>query len=509
MSPTRRCLLAALATAGVLAPSAQAATWSEIPSNTTEDITAVEYQGPSRFWFATGAGHVFRRVGDGFVQTGSAPGVVFNDIEFQDGGPVGFAVGTNGGVLRSADSGASWTPVTGITGGRRLDVNDCADPNEAIGDVDSVRFAGNAHAWLAAGGTQIYRTVAGVAAADVGAAGTDWQAINQSGSPCMIDRDIDDVFAVPGSAAMYFAAKALGAMLFSRDALRTPAMLRPAAAGAGAGGTRRLTGDPANTNRQWAISSAGAGAGYVARTTDGWATSGGWTIVNPDRGSITTPAAVDFKGGTVAAVGSAGMIAESVDGASFSLDPVATAATQDWRSVSLASASAGAAGGPGGMLAATANANAVPAATSGSALPGTPAGSASRPAPLVVSPPRRRPLPVFGFPSRRRPPVVGGAARKHGDFIVLGVVGALRPPARLPAAVVCRGRVVLTVRRAHGQRRDLTEAAVGLPRSCAFAKRLRVRRARVAGRRSLRLRVAFKGNALVGASSVTYVVPIR
>src|SRR3954469_22705572 len=102
MSRTRRFLpLAALALLG-LAPSADAATWTEIPSNTTEDITAIEYQGADRFWYTTGAGKIFRRVGGVFQQEASAPTTVFKDIEFQAGGLVGFAVGTNGVVMRSA-----------------------------------------------------------------------------------------------------------------------------------------------------------------------------------------------------------------------------------------------------------------------------------------------------------------------------------------------------------------------------------------------------------------------
>jgi hypothetical protein len=167
-------------------------------------------------------------------------------------------------------------------------------------------------------------------------------------------------------------------------------------------------------------------------------------------------------------------------------------------------------GGTGGRLAVTANANAVPGVpTVASGQPAPAPTVALRPPALVVSPERRPPLPPFGFPPRGSPPILGGAARRQGDFVVLGVIGVLRPPPRFPAAVVCRGRLVLTVSRGRGKRRALAEAAVGLPRTCTFLKRLRVRRSRVSGLRSLRLRVAFQGNAFIGASSVTYVVPIR
>ncbi len=503
----RRCVLIAVAAAAALAPGAQAATWSEIPSGTTEDITAIEYQGPDRFWFATGAGHVFKRVGDAFVQTGSAPGVVFKDVEFQDGGPVGFAVGTNGGVLRSSNGGDSWAPVDGIAGGQQLVADACAAADEAIGDVDSVRFAGSARAWLVAGGSQIYRTVDGATAADVGDSAAGWQLSNDNGTTCRIGADVDDLFPVPGTQSVYFAAKALGTIFFSLNALATNATVKVASAGGGVTGTRRLTGDPANPNRQWAVSSGGAGATFVARTTDGWSTAAGWTIANPGSGAITTPEGVDFNAGTVAAAGSAGMIAASTDGASFRLDPATgAAATRDWRSVSLASAAAGAVGGTGGTLAVSSNANAGPVVAA--AAPPPPAAAAALPS-VVVTPPQRRRLPAFGFVAKATPPVVGGFARKQGRFVIFDVLGSLRRPTGIKAAAACTGRIVFTISRPTGRRRDLTTADSRLSKTCGYAKRLRVRRTRIGSRRSLKLRVAFKGNAVIRASSATYTVPVR
>jgi hypothetical protein len=512
-------LIAAAATSAALAlaPAAQAATWSAIDSSTAEDITAIEYQGPARFWFGTGAGHIFRRVGNAFVQTGSAPGVVFKDIEFQDGGPVGFAVGTNGGVLRSADSGATWTPVGPIAGGQAAIVGACNLADDPIGDVDSIRFAGTARAWLAAGGSQIFRTVDTATATDVGATPDGWQVINDNGVTCKINQDVDDLFPVPGSSSVYFASKVLGTVFFSANALSTSATPKAAvAAGAAPGGTRRLTGDPANANRQWAVHSGGAGAAFLARTTDGWSTASGWTIANPGAGSLTTPAGVDFNGGTVAAAGSAGMIAESVDGANFYLDPAESGvATVDWRAVSLASPSAGAIGGAGGRLVVSSNANVVPlppvtapapsAASPASATAGT---TAPRP-PVAITTSAQPQLPRFGFQPRASPPVAGGAARRQGRFVVVDIAGSFRVPDGVRSASACKGTVVLTVSRPAGKRRDLTDADARLSKKCTYAKLLRVRRTRIGARRSLKLRVAFKGNAVVGASSVTYDLPVR
>jgi hypothetical protein len=130
-----------------------------------------------------------------------------------------------------------------------------------------------------------------------------------------------------------------------------------------------------------------------------------------------------------------------------------------------------------------------------------------RPPALVTQ--QGRLLPHFGFQPRSGPPVVGGRARRAGRVVLIAVAGAFRVPAGVRSASACKGRVVLTVSRPSGKRRDLTDATVPLSRSCTYAKLLRVRRVRIGALRSLRLRVAFRGNAVVGASSVTYKLPVR
>jgi hypothetical protein len=290
------------------------------------------------------------RLGGRFCSHGMASGAFspIKDIEFQDGGQVGFAVGTNGVVARSPDGGDSWAAVPGLVGGHPTSANDCSGAGQGTGDVDSVRFAGNARAWLVAGGSQVYRTVDGATAANVGSAALGWEPINDSGASCRITKDIDDLFPVPGSDSVYFISKSFGAVFFSSNALASAATEKPADAGNGFEGVRRVAGNPGNPNRQWAVTSGGEGASYYARTTDGWSTSNGWAIGNPDRGSLTRSEGVDFSGGTVTAVGSAGMIVESIDGSTFYFDPAAgTVATQDWRSVSLAGAADAAVGGTG------------------------------------------------------------------------------------------------------------------------------------------------------------------
>jgi hypothetical protein len=348
-------------TLGATALPASAGIWTEVASNTTEDITAIEYQGADRFWFVTANGKIFKRVGGVFQEKQSVPGVIFRDIEFQAGGAVGFAVGTSGAVWRSANSGDTWAAVALNPGGDALDER-CDLADEAVGDIDSVRFAGTARAWLVAGGSQIYRTVNGATATNVGSAAAGWQYINDNGDPCKVPRDIDDLFAVPGSDSVYFIAKSFGSVWLTTNALETGgASERAASGGNGFEQVRRLAGDPANPNRQWAVAPNGGGISYYSRTETGWGSEAPWTIANPDRRDLTAPHDVDFAGGTVLVAGTAGMILHSTDGANFYYDDADGAlATQDWLSVGLASATSGAVGGRAGKLAVTSAANVLP-----------------------------------------------------------------------------------------------------------------------------------------------------
>jgi hypothetical protein len=44
---------------GAMAGPASAGIWSEIPTGTTEEISAIEYQSDTRFWFTTKSGSIY------------------------------------------------------------------------------------------------------------------------------------------------------------------------------------------------------------------------------------------------------------------------------------------------------------------------------------------------------------------------------------------------------------------------------------------------------------------
>src|SRR6478609_4104185 len=83
---TRAVIWAAVLAGAVLAPSsAHAGIWTPIASGTTEQINAVDYQSPTRFWYATTNGTIGHRKPDGTFGTGAGPavGVIFKRHRLQ------------------------------------------------------------------------------------------------------------------------------------------------------------------------------------------------------------------------------------------------------------------------------------------------------------------------------------------------------------------------------------------------------------------------------------------
>ena len=566
----RRSLALAVAAFALSAPAAQSATWTEVPSGTTEDITAVEYRGAGGFWFATANGKIFKRSGDTFGLKTASAGTVFTDIEFNAAGTIGFAVGTNGKLMRSPDGGDTWVNVTLPPGGDSTSDNSCAGADEAAGDLDSVTFQSPTRAWITGGGTQIWRTVGTATEGDVGSATAGWEYANDAGEDCKITQDVDDVFPVADSDSLYFVAKSFGGIWFTSNNLTDPAARKSGAGGNGFEQTRRLAGDPANPNRQWSVAPNGGGGSYPQRTINGWSTAEGLDIATPDT-DFPKLYDVAYNGGTVLTVGDAGGIANSVDGANFYIEPAGGAlATQAWRSVSLASATDGAIGGTGGKLIVSATANQVrdivkPTGTIGGPETGaagapltftatiadeaggsginsaatawTTPGLANQAGPsatftfpepgfytitlafadnagntntatksvnVTEAGPPSLPRPVL--PGSTKPPLVGGAAKKKGKYVVFRVKGKLGLPAGVTAAQGCNGTMSISVYK--GKKR-LAAKRTTVKSSCRYKKTIKVKRKKVGKAKKLKLKVAFKGNSFLAPLSSTYKAKVK
>jgi photosystem II stability/assembly factor-like uncharacterized protein len=483
MSPVTRTVPVAVALALAAAPLAvlgagpavAVPTWTEIATGTTEDITAVEYQSADRLWFATNNGHLYKVVnGVAQLKYTASSATSFTDLEFQAGGGTGLAVGTNGVVVRSTNAGDTWSPITLPASGHTGDQG-CANPQQLASDLDSVTLDDTGRAWISGRGSQLWSS---------SSAGSGWVSANGNGTTCRVPRDVDDVLLAPGS--VYFVTKYFGEVYLSNDGLLTPASQRPAPAGNGFTATRRVAGDPANPQRQWAVSPEQlGGSSFVARTTDGWSTSAAWGLASP----TTLPPLydVDAAGGTVLAVGDSGAVVTSTDGATFTVATAGTAlASVPWRAVSLADGNNAAIGGVGGRLAVTADA----------------ISTAPPPAPTPPAPTAPAPAAKATPTLAAKAPVQGGAAKVAGRAVKVRVAGTLG----VPAGAACTGTVGLTLTRG---KKVVAWAAAPLASGCRYAARLSVKRAALKGARRLVLGVSFAGNEALGPVAATYRIKVK
>jgi hypothetical protein len=361
---------------GALAAPAAAGIWTEIPSGTTSEITAIEYQSDTRFWFATSNGEIWKRRADlsGFDKVYGPSFIPFNDIEFQTGGDVGFAVGNGGVVLRSATAGSSWVDVNPAI--NRIPASNEGDGsgnkctiNTPLADVHFVRFAGNGRVWVGSGPRQLSTSQTNNAAT-VGNVGT-WKDANRKVPPVPLDNcwipfddGFGDMFISANPDVFYIAGKAGNVVWYSTSNLTSTPQEKPSGSANGFILSGTMAGDPASPNRVWAVSGAPYGNSTAQYTEDGYVTGHWFDVVNesghpfPSSGGAFD---VDFSGGTVLSAGNAGYILHSINGREFFWNGADGAlATHDWRSVGLASATQGAVGGAGGKLVVTTAANATP-----------------------------------------------------------------------------------------------------------------------------------------------------
>ena len=571
MSRVVRILLATTVAAlalGATALPASAGIWTEIPSGTAAEITAVEYRGGDQFWFTTGSGKIFKRVGGTFQERYSSPvGSVYRDIEFSADGAIGLAVGTNGDVARSTNGGVNWAAVAlPTTVGNAVGENDCNEVAATPGDLDSVRIDGQGRAWVTGAGSQIWKSTG-----TGGTLGTGWQdANNGAGDDCFLDRDADDMFFVPGTQTGYFIGKVFGAVRLTTNSLASNASPKVGSAGNGFEATRRAAGDPASPNRMWAVVPGNGGTSYVGRTIDGWNGEADWALGNPDRRTFTNAYDIDYAGGTVLTAGEAGMVLHSTDGATFYYDDAdGVLGTQDWRAVSLADGANGAIGGTNGKLAVTVAANVLPDVIN-------PTGTISGPSTVQVDRPATFTLNAadaggsglnpgsFAWTSPGLPGASGqtvsltfpdtgfatitvtfadnagnvatatksvsitkggGAnslpvsftgpgnklsAKIVGNKVRIRARGTISVPAGSTLRAACKGKVKLTVKK---KRTTLATRKAKLKRKngrCRFGKTIFIKRSKV-GRNTtrLRLKISFKGNSALAAGQATKTLVVR
>ena len=371
----------------MLAPSsAHAGIWTPIASGTTEQINAVDYQSPTRFWYATTNGTIGYRKPDGTFGKGAGPGVgvIFNDIAFQPGGTVGIAVGNANNVWRSTNGGANWTRVMIAA---PLNNDDCyGDPDAGSSPFDiafSVHWASANTVYITGNKSNILKSAN---------AGTNFAEVNKKandndGTACRIASGYYHEWtdsAWVSDTTGYFVSRYFGAMRFTDSGLTSDGVQRGESVNEFEGRPRMAI-DPANPSRIWVVDK-----NSYDYSQDGGSTFPYGAMRFPDQTEYPQSLQdIAFTGGTVLMAGSAGQIFNSIDGKSYYAQKVDGMLTNDWKAVGLASATQAAVGGMGGALVVTDAATTIPPPPVASPTPTpitrTPT-TTTKPAPATPSP---------------------------------------------------------------------------------------------------------------------------
>jgi hypothetical protein len=370
---TVRRLSFALALVASLVPAATAhaaSIWTPVNSGTTDTISSVVYQSPTRFWYATTNGKIEFFNGSSFVAgTGVTPGENFTDLAFQPtsvpGGPgtsglYGYAVASNGDVWQTFNGGVSWTPVPppptradcsiGSTVGAETELNAVMWSSSStvylLGNNSTLEKATNANTPTPAF-AEINKVGTGTCAAQ-----SDTSAQNLTDATFLAANPLDGFMISQNFGSLYATSNAFASGIKKSEMVNNFT------------GNPRLAQDAANPNRLWAVDHlpGGGGCGELCLQ---FSTDGGVTDTHATFPNDTSPAVglfdVSSRGGIEVAAGSGGEIFNSIDGSNFYLQPAGGAlATENWRAEDAYDAQHAAVGGAGGALVVTAQAGAIP-----------------------------------------------------------------------------------------------------------------------------------------------------
>ena len=112
---TARCATAILAAICLLGPSPARGEWVEQTTPTTEVLLAVDFV-DNMNGYAVGSNGAIIKTTDGGATWTDVQDVAYvndlTDVDFPENDQVGWATGINGTILKTTDGGTTWTPVT-------------------------------------------------------------------------------------------------------------------------------------------------------------------------------------------------------------------------------------------------------------------------------------------------------------------------------------------------------------------------------------------------------------
>jgi hypothetical protein len=371
MSARRLMLTVTLFALLIPAGAAHAASiWTPVSSGTTDTISSIVYQSPTRFWYATTNGKIEYFNGSAFVAgAGITPGENFTDLAFQpsDGvsgpgtaGLYGYAVASSGHVWQTHDGGVSWTAVPPPS--TRVD---CSNPSTMVpeSELNAVAWSSSSTVYLLGDNSTLEKST------NANTGSPTFTEINKVGTGTCAAQS--DASAQNLTDASFLPANPLDGFMIGQDF----GVLYVTSNGFASGvrkseminnfqGNPRIARDAGNPNRVWAVDHASGGGGCDELCLQ-FSTDGGVTAAHAIFPNDTSPSVglydISSQGGTEVTAGSGGEIFNSVDGSNFYLQPADGAlATENWRAEDAYDAQHAAVGGVGGALAVTAAANTIP-----------------------------------------------------------------------------------------------------------------------------------------------------
>jgi hypothetical protein len=352
--------LAVVAVAALMllpAASARAGIWTPIPSGTVQDITAIDAT-PGTTVYGTANGQILK---DGVLRA-SFPGVTINDIALNPSGTRGVAVGPGGKLYVSADGGLTWALKSLTNTTWALPSGCSSSPGAAVGRATPTGSL-TAVAWASDTVAYVTSVEDGVVLKTTNGAATFDDASRHADRTCFLDPydTITDVDALPGSDLVWFVEDFFGTAYTTSNGLTSTALKL------GDGGVNcydhapRIALDHDNPNRAFMVDrcSGNLSFGFTQDAGNHW--DMGLDYQAGQGSSLSGLNGVSVAGGSALAVGNAGAILVSPDGANAYFQRAdGTDATNDWLSVDKADASHAVVGGRGGRLLTSASANAIP-----------------------------------------------------------------------------------------------------------------------------------------------------
>jgi photosystem II stability/assembly factor-like uncharacterized protein len=390
----------------MLVPAAAAAAnavplWTPITTGTTDNITAISTPSAGELVFTTSDGHIYYlNSGGTFTQATLSPTTTedFNSVAMSQDGTNGVAVGNDGTIYYSSDSGEQWTAVTpkpqDYTSGDCTGWSNKGTLTDALYSVKYVPGTAPPYTvYITGNNSDILR-----ATDDGGAGQPTFTEINKSSTPfanpanteypyCLADSGGGGGQAFTDTAWInsttgYLLSNSFGDYFGTTDGLTDTAggTTEVSADGSLNGQTQppgnKLALDLSNPSDAWDAGSGGFTEG-IEYTTDGGID---WnTVTYANTGESNTLNDIANEGTTVVAVGDNGDIWNSSDGVNFN-DQVAAApnSTTDWNAVAMVPGTTTAyVGGNNGAMVATTRANEPPDPT-------PPTGTITGPASLAA-----------------------------------------------------------------------------------------------------------------------------